>query len=122
MRNRLQTLKWHPLTEVLAKITHRKFMEGSLRVIDQRPFLPRHRPRKFAPTTTDCLLSGLEPFRINEDSLFVNVGERTNVTGSAKFARLIREENYEEALHVAREQVENGACHYVRFHVLVHLW
>lgn len=57
----------------------------------------------------DCLLSGLEPFSINEDSLFVNVGERTNVTGSAKFARLIREENYEEALQVAREQVENGA-------------
>jgi 5-methyltetrahydrofolate--homocysteine methyltransferase len=65
--------------------------------------------RKPKARSHDCLLSGLEPFTINEDSLFVNVGERTNVTGSAKFARLIREENYEEALQVAREQVENGA-------------
>jgi len=56
-----------------------------------------------------CKLSGLEPFIINEESLFVNVGERTNVTGSKKFARLIREENYAEALDVAREQVEAGA-------------
>lgn len=56
-----------------------------------------------------CMLSGLEPFNITEDSLFVNVGERTNVTGSAKFARLIREEKFEEALEVARGQVENGA-------------
>ncbi len=68
-----------------------------------------HSPRKFAQTTTDCLLSGLEPFRINQDSLFVNIGERTNVTGSAKFARLIREESYEEALDVALQQVNNGA-------------
>ena len=65
--------------------------------------------RKPKSRSRDCLLSGLEPFSINQDSLFVNVGERTNVTGSAKFARLIREENYEEALQVAREQVENGA-------------
>ena len=57
----------------------------------------------------NCLLSGLEPFSITSKSLFVNVGERTNVTGSAKFARLIREENYEEALQVARQQVESGA-------------
>ena len=55
------------------------------------------------------LLSGLEPFSIRDDSLFINVGERTNVTGSARFARLIREEDYEEALQVARQQVENGA-------------
>ena len=54
-------------------------------------------------------MSGLEPFNIGEDSLFVNVGERTNVTGSAKFKRLILEEQYDEALSVAREQVENGA-------------
>jgi len=65
--------------------------------------------RKPKRRSHDCLLSGLEPFSINKDSLFVNVGERTNVTGSAKFSRLIREENYEEALQVAREQVENGA-------------
>ncbi|NYT37607.1 methionine synthase [Allopusillimonas soli] len=54
-------------------------------------------------------LSGLEPLTIDEDSLFVNVGERTNVTGSKKFLRLIREEQYEEALSVARQQVESGA-------------
>lgn len=54
-------------------------------------------------------LSGLEPLNISEESLFVNVGERTNITGSAKFARLIREENYDEALHVAIQQVNNGA-------------
>ncbi len=54
-------------------------------------------------------LSGLEACNITKDSLFVNVGERTNVTGSAKFKRLILEEQYDEALSVAREQVENGA-------------
>ncbi|WP_395053379.1 methionine synthase [Flavobacterium sp.] len=54
-------------------------------------------------------LSGLEPLFVNEYSNFVNVGERTNVTGSRKFLRLIKEENYNEALSVAREQVEGGA-------------
>ena len=54
-------------------------------------------------------LSGLEPLFVNEESIFVNVGERTNVTGSRKFLRLIKEENYNEALTVAREQVEGGA-------------
>ncbi|MDO4232052.1 MAG: methionine synthase [Lautropia sp.] len=54
-------------------------------------------------------LSGLEPFNIDDDSLFVNVGERTNVTGSKAFARLILNEQYDEALQVARQQVENGA-------------
>ncbi len=54
-------------------------------------------------------LAGLEPLKLQRDSLFVNVGERTNVTGSARFARLIRENKYDEALKVARQQVENGA-------------
>lgn len=54
-------------------------------------------------------LSGLEPVSIRADSLFVNVGERTNVTGSKKFARLVREGQFEEALSIARQQVENGA-------------
>jgi 5-methyltetrahydrofolate--homocysteine methyltransferase len=54
-------------------------------------------------------LSGLEPLKIDENSVFVNVGERTNVTGSRKFLRLIKEENYEEALSIARAQVEGGA-------------
>lgn len=66
-------------------------------------------PRKPATKEHVSMLSGLEPFSIREDSLFINVGERTNVTGSAKFARLIREEDYEEALQVARQQVDNGA-------------
>ncbi|HXL57336.1 MAG TPA: dihydropteroate synthase, partial [Chitinophagaceae bacterium] len=54
-------------------------------------------------------LSGLEPLTIRPETNFVNVGERTNVTGSKKFARLIRENKYEEALSVARQQVESGA-------------
>ena len=57
----------------------------------------------------DMLLSGLEPLRIGPDSLFVNVGERTNVTGSKAFARMVLEGRYEDALAVARQQVENGA-------------
>ena len=54
-------------------------------------------------------LSGLEPVTIRPESNFINVGERTNVTGSARFRRLIKEDNYEEALSVARQQIENGA-------------
>ena len=66
-------------------------------------------PRQEKQPSGQTLLSGLEPFKINDESLFVNVGERTNVTGSAKFARLIREEDYEAALQVAQDQVNNGA-------------
>ena len=54
-------------------------------------------------------LSGLEPLIITPETNFVNVGERTNVTGSRKFLRLIKEEKYEEALSIAKEQVEGGA-------------
>ncbi len=67
------------------------------------------RPRKVPTHLHQMQLSGLEPFVIDEDSLFVNVGERTNVTGSKAFARMILNEQYEEALAVARQQVENGA-------------
>lgn len=66
-------------------------------------------PRPLPEIAVACRLSGLEPLNIQADSLFVNVGERTNVTGSAKFKRLIKEEKYNEALDVARQQVENGA-------------
>ena len=66
-------------------------------------------PRVVPQAPVQCRLSGLEPCNIKPDSLFVNVGERTNVTGSAKFKRLIIEEDYDTALEVAREQVENGA-------------
>src|SRR6187402_1436342 len=54
-------------------------------------------------------LSGLEPLVVRPETNFLNIGERTNVTGSKKFARLVREGSYEEALSVARQQVENGA-------------
>ncbi len=66
-------------------------------------------PRQIPTHLHQMRLSGLEPFTIDEDSLFVNVGERTNVTGSKAFARLILNEQYDEALAVARQQVENGA-------------
>ncbi|HEY8605727.1 MAG TPA: methionine synthase [Noviherbaspirillum sp.] len=66
-------------------------------------------PRIPAQSDHRMKLSGLEPFFIDEDSLFVNVGERTNVTGSKAFARMILNEQYDEALSVARQQVENGA-------------
>ena len=69
------------------------------------PFAPRQLPG-YKPA---CRLSGLEAFNITRDSLFVNVGERTNVTGSKKFLRLIKNEQYTEALDVARDQVEGGA-------------
>lgn len=58
---------------------------------------------------TKLVLSGIEPLITNEDSNFVNIGERCNVTGSRKFLRLIREENFDEAVEVARNQVEGGA-------------
>ncbi|VFR17096.1 5-methyltetrahydrofolate--homocysteine methyltransferase [plant metagenome] len=66
-------------------------------------------PRVVPDVPVKTRLSGLEALNIDEETLFVNVGERTNVTGSKMFARLIREEKYDEALAVARQQVENGA-------------
>ena len=66
-------------------------------------------PRIPPPAQPGLRLSGLEPLTIDAKSLFVNIGERTNVTGSAKFARLIRDEAYEEAVEVARQQVQAGA-------------
>jgi 5-methyltetrahydrofolate--homocysteine methyltransferase len=70
-----------------------------------RGVAPRVRPT----LEPKCRLSGLEPLTIGPDSIFVNLGERTNVTGSRKFARLILAGDYEAALQVARQQVENGA-------------
>jgi len=66
-------------------------------------------PRQIPTLEKKCRLSGLEPFNIGNDSLFVNVGERANVTGSAKFKRLILEGNYDEALEIAKQQVATGA-------------
>jgi 5-methyltetrahydrofolate--homocysteine methyltransferase len=66
-------------------------------------------PRRPATPPSRCRLSGLEPLTIGPETLFVNVGERTNVTGSRKFARLVLGGDYEAGLEIARQQVENGA-------------
>jgi 5-methyltetrahydrofolate--homocysteine methyltransferase len=68
-----------------------------------------HKPRVPKKQEPYLRLSGLEPVVLRPDSNFMNIGERTNVTGSKKFARLIKENNYDEALSVARDQVEGGA-------------
>ncbi|TXR53760.1 methionine synthase [Reinekea thalattae] len=71
--------------------------------------MAQQKPRK-APSIKPLMrLSGLEPFTVTDELNFINIGERTNVTGSAKFKRLIKEELYDEALAVAQEQIENGA-------------
>ncbi|PSL00343.1 methionine synthase (B12-dependent) [Haloactinopolyspora alba] len=68
------------------------------------------KPRREVPTVAPAMrLSGLEPFTIDDSSLFVNVGERTNITGSARFRNLIKSDDYDTALSVAAQQVENGA-------------
>ncbi|MFN8354841.1 MAG: methionine synthase [Spirosomataceae bacterium] len=69
----------------------------------------KHKPRQLPHFEPVQKLSGLEPLSITKETNFVNIGERCNVTGSKKFARLIRENKYDEALSIAREQVENGA-------------
>ena len=66
-------------------------------------------PRRSADVPRALRLSGLEPFALTPDIPFVNVGERTNVTGSARFRKLITAGDYAAALDVARDQVENGA-------------
>lgn len=67
------------------------------------------KPRKIPAIKKESMYCGLEVVKCNKESNFINIGERTNVAGSAKFARLIREKNYEEALNIAKHQVENGA-------------
>ncbi|GAB3367614.1 methionine synthase [Massilia agri] len=71
--------------------------------------LENRAPRQIPEVPVAMRLSGLEPFTVDDNSLFVNVGERTNVTGSKAFARMILNEQFDEALSVARQQVENGA-------------
>ncbi|QSX34400.1 methionine synthase [Shewanella avicenniae] len=74
-----------------------------------REAVEQYQPRALPELPVASRLSGLEPLTIDSNSLFINVGERTNVTGSARFLRLIKEGDYETALDVAREQVESGA-------------
>ncbi|MCC6008565.1 MAG: methionine synthase [Rhodobacteraceae bacterium] len=69
----------------------------------------RHAPRRLPDVPRHLRLSGLEPYTLTPEIPFVNVGERTNVTGSARFRKLVREADYATALEVARDQVENGA-------------
>ncbi len=69
----------------------------------------RHRPREIPEKERRLRLAGLEPFTLTDDIPFVNIGERTNVTGSARFRKLIKEGDYATALEVARDQVANGA-------------
>jgi 5-methyltetrahydrofolate--homocysteine methyltransferase len=73
------------------------------------PSVPNPANRNATSAPGPMRLSGLEPVEINEDSLFVNIGERTNITGSKAFARMILNGDFEQALAVARQQVENGA-------------
>jgi len=69
----------------------------------------KYQPRKIPKIKTKPIFTGLEPFSLNENQRFAIVAERTNVTGSKKFAKLIQEKNYEEALNIGRQQIENGA-------------
>ena len=78
-------------------------------IFELQKIVGRYAPRPLPEPTRTTVLSGLEPLRIVPEANFVNIGERTNVAGSARFARLIRERRYEEALSVARAQVEAGA-------------
>ena len=71
--------------------------------------LAKFPPREIPNPAPVCRLSGLEPVTIQPDSLFVNIGERTNITGSSRFAKLIIDEDYETAVSIARDQVANGA-------------
>ena len=80
-----------------------EFIAGYTKIIkDKLPHVP-------TPVSKEMILSGLEQFRLTPEITFVNVGERCNVAGSRKFLRLIKERNYEEALTIARKQVDDGA-------------
>jgi len=79
------------------------FIAGYAKIVKGKsPHIPVERPK-------EIILSGLEQFRLSPEITFVNVGERCNVAGSRKFLRLIKEKNYEEALTIARKQVDDGA-------------
>ena len=78
-------------------------------IFELSKIVDQYTPRPLPEPRHETVLAGLEPLRVVPETNFINIGERTNVAGSARFARLIREGNYEEALSVARAQVEAGA-------------
>ena len=83
--------------------TTEEFIAGYVKVVEgKKPHIPVDAPK-------EMILSGLEQFRLTPEISFVNVGERCNVAGSRKFLRLVKEKNYEEALTIARKQVDDGA-------------
>ena len=83
--------------------TTEEFIAGYVKVVEgKKPHIPVDAPK-------EMILSGLEQFRLTPEITFVNVGERCNVAGSRKFLRLVKEKNYEEALTIARKQVDDGA-------------
>ena len=83
--------------------TTEEFIAGYVKVVEgKKPHIPADAPK-------EMILSGLEQFRLTPEITFVNVGERCNVAGSRKFFRLVKEKNYEEALTIARKQVDDGA-------------
>ena len=83
--------------------TTEEFIAGYVKVVEgKKPHIPVDAPK-------EMILSGLEQFRLTSEISFVNVGERCNVAGSRKFLRLVKEKNYEEALTIARKQVDDGA-------------
>ena len=83
--------------------TTEEFIGGYVKVVEgKKPHIPVDAPK-------EMILSGLEQFRLTPEISFVNVGERCNVAGSRKFLRLVKEKNYEEALTIARKQVDDGA-------------
>ena len=83
--------------------TTEEFIAGYVKVVEgKKPHIPADAPK-------EMILSGLEQFRLTPEISFVNVGERCNVAGSRKFLRLVKEKNYEEALTIARKQVDDGA-------------
>lgn len=77
-------------------------------IFELQKIVASYAPRPLPEKSHELTLSGLEPLKVAPETNFINVGERTNVAGSAKFARLIREGNFDEALSIARTQVESG--------------
>lgn len=113
--------QYDELPEDTAALLHDMIHEGCINVVGGCCGTTHQHIRAIADTvgaakphvpptiSTETRLAGLEPLTVSKAVNFINIGERTNVAGSRKFARLIREESYEEALSIARQQVENGA-------------